>query len=196
MKGTTIRAIALVAGLVAAGPAGAWKLVEASVPFTHKTGYSIQYPTGWRWIKMPFGDETLATRDGPALQMISVDFRKHKNAFRALAQDSTPEMMPQELAEKVVAEGAQARSLQNVEVLSNEPATLAGRPGFRLLVTYRTAVDAGSVRYREIVIGANSPQGIFVINYRAPVLHYFDRDVATFEKSLATFAISDKVPKG
>ncbi len=186
------RAIALLAGIAFAMPAlAAWKVVAEGETYRHeKSGYSIQYPAGWRWIK--FGDVSLATRDGAPIQMILVDFRKHKKAFRTLNQDSTPAMMPQELAERVVAEATKERSLQNVEVLSDEPATLAGRPGFRLLVAYRSAVDAGSVRYREIVLGANSPQGIFIISYRAPVLHYFERDVATFEKSLATFAIVDK----
>lgn len=188
------RALALAAGLAFSAPSlAAWKAVVDGTPFVHaSSGYSIQYPSGWRWIKMPFGDETIASLDGPGLQTISVDFRKHKKAFRALNQDSTPEMVPQELAQKLIAEATQARSLQNVEVLSDEPTTLAGRPGFRVMVTYRTPVDAGSLRYREIVVGANSPQGIFIVSYRAPVLHYFDRDVPAFEKTLASFAITDK----
>jgi hypothetical protein len=194
MKPGAKQLIVFVMGVAFAAPAlAAWKLVAEGETVTHeKSGYSIQYPEGWRWIKMPFGDETLATRDGAPIQAIAVDFRRHKKAFRALNMDSTPEMMPQELAQKIVAEATQARSLQNVEILSDEPTMLAGRPGFRLLVAYRTAVDAGSLRYREIVVGTNSPQGIFIVSYRAPVLHYFERDIASFEKSLATFAITDK----
>lgn len=193
MNRIPMRAALLLAGSLIAAPALAWKVVADGTPFVHKgSGYSIQYPAGWKWVKMPFGDETIATRDGPAIQLIGVDYRKHKNAFRALKQDSTPDMMPQELSEKLVAEATSARGLQNMEVLSNEPITLAGRPGFRLHLAYRTAVDAGSVRYEEIVVGANSPQGIFIIVYRAPHLHFFRRDVETFEKSLASFAIADK----
>lgn len=197
MNRALIRTLALLAGLALAAPAGAaWKEVVEGTPFVHKnSGYSIQYPAGWRWIKLPFGDETIATRDGPAIHGISVDYRKHRKAFRALNQDSTPDMMPQELAQKIIAEATQARSLQNVQILSDEPAMVAGRPGFRVLFSYRTAVDAGSLRYKEFVVGTNSPQGIFIVSYRAPVLRYFDRDVESFEKSLATFAIADKAPK-
>lgn len=195
MNRTPVRAAVVLAGLLVASPALAWKLVAEGTPFTHKTGYSIQYPAGWRWVKMPFGDETLATRDGPDLQLIAVDFRKHKGAFRALKQDSSPEMMPQELAQKLVAEATSARGLQNMEILSDEPVMLAGRPGFRLHLAYKSSVDAGSVRYEEYVVGANSPQGIFIISYRAPHLHFFQRDGESFEKSLASFAISDKVAK-
>lgn len=192
MKRSGLRALALAAGIAVAAPAFAWKAVLAGQPFVHKSGYSIQYPAGWRYWKVPLGDETIATRDGPALQSIFVDFRKHKQAFRALRQDASPDMMPQDLAEKVLAEATSARGLQNMQVLSNEPATLAGRPAFRLHVAYRTAVDAGSVRYEEIILGTNSPQGIFLVGYRGPVLHYFARDVANFEQTLETFAIADK----
>lgn len=195
MKKLTTRVAALLLGVAAAAPAMAWKLVAEGTPFSHKSGYSIQYPPGWRWIKRPAGDESVATRDGIWLQQIFVDFRKHKNAFRALKQDSNPEMMPQELAEKYVSEMAAAGSLQNMEILSNEPALLAGRPAFRVHVAYRASVDMGSVRYQAIVVGANSPQGIFLVAYDAAVLHYFKRDLETFERALATFAIADKVPK-
>lgn len=196
MTTLSVRFVALVLGIAAAGPAAAWKLVAEGTPFTHKaSGYSIQYPAGWRWVKMPFGDETVATRDGIWLQQIFVDFRKHKNAFRALKQDSTPEMMPQELAEKYVAEMAKASSLQNMEILSNEPTQLAGRPAFRVHVSYRASVDMGSVRYQAIIVGANSPQGLFLVGYDAAVLHYFQQDAETFEKALASFAIADKAPK-
>lgn len=187
---------ALLACALMAGPALAWKVVAEGAPFMHKaSGYSIQYPAGWRWAKMPFGDETVATRDGIWLQQIFVDFRKHKNAFRALKQNSTPEMMPQELAEKYVAEITKESSLQNMEILSNEPALLAGRPAFRVHVAYRASVDMGSVRYQAIIVGANSPQGIFLVGYDAAVLHYFQRDADAFEKALATFAIADKAAK-
>jgi hypothetical protein len=53
----------------------------------------------------------------------------------------------------------------------------------------------GSVRYQAIIVGANSPQGIFLVGYDAALLHYFKRDVAQFETTLATFAIADKAPK-
>ena len=193
MNKAGIRAIVLLAGMAIATPAMAmgWKVVAEGQPFTHKgSGYSIQYPAGWLYIKMPFGDETVATRDGPSLQRIYVDFRMHKKAFRALGKDATPEMMPQELAEKMVAEMEKQGGLQNMTVLSNEPTMLAGRPAFRVHVSYRTSVDDGSVRYEGIVVGANSPQGIFLVGYTGPVLHYFARDVASYDKALATFAIA------
>ena len=193
MSKAGIRVLVLLAGMAVAVPAMAWKVVMEGQPFTHKgSGYTIQYPAGWRYIK--FGDETVATRDGACMQRIYVDFRKHKKAFRALGKDATPEMMPQELAEKIVAEMEAAGSLQNMQLLSNEPTMLAGRPAFKVHVSFRTAVEAGSVRYEGIVVGANSPQGIFLVGYSGSVLHYFVRDVETYDKTLATFAIAERKP--
>ncbi|MBM2853310.1 MAG: hypothetical protein HW417_238 [Steroidobacteraceae bacterium] len=190
MSKAGIRVFVLLAGMAFAIPAMAWKIVAEGQRYTHKaSGYSIQYPADWRYEK--YGDFSFATRDGPCLQRIYVDFRKHKKAFRALDKDATPEMMPQELAEKIVAEMEAAGSLQNMEVLSNEPTTLAGRPAFRVHVSFRTAVDAGSVRYEGIVVGTNSPQGIFLIGYSGSVFNYFARDVDTYDKTLATFAVAE-----
>jgi len=194
MSKAGIRVLVLLAGMAVALPALAWKIVMDGQPFTHKaSGYSIQYPAGWRYIK--FGDESIATRDGPCMQRIYVDFRKHKKAFRALGKDATPEMMPQELAEKIVAEMEAAGSLQNMQLLTNEPTTLAGRPAFKVHVSFRNAVDAGSVRYEAIVVGANSPQGIFLVGYIGSVFNYFARDVETYDKALETFAIAELKPK-
>jgi hypothetical protein len=193
MSKAGIRIIVLLAGMAVAVPAIAWKIVMQGQPFTHKaSGYSIQYPAGWRYEK--YGDFSFTTRDGPCMQKIYVDFRKHKKAFPALGKDATPEMMPQELAEKIVEEMEADGSLQNMQVLSNEPTTLAGRPAFKVHVSFRTSVDAGSVRYEGIVVGANSPQGIFLVGYSGSVLNYFARDLETYDKTLATFAISEVNP--
>lgn len=188
---TFARSLVVLACCTVATPALAWKLAADGQRFEHKaSGYSIQFPAGWRYQKMPFGDECLATRDGPFLQAVYVDYRKHRKAFPGLKKDATPEMMPQELAEKLVADITASRGLQNMRVLSDEPTELAGLPAFRLHLAYRTAVDAGSVRYEEIVVGANSPQGIFVVHYRAPVLHYFTRDLVAYEQALSSFTIA------
>jgi hypothetical protein len=185
-----------VLGAAAPSTAFAWKRVAAGAPFVHATsGYSIQFPEGWRWTKAPFLADTVATRDGPALQVIGVDYRKHKNAFAAINQNSTAEMTPQELAEKLVADATARNALTNVEILSNQPTTLGGRPAFRLHLAYTQTVDTNGLRYEEMVVGANSTQGLFIVRYAAPKLHYFERSLTEFEASLATFTIAEKKRK-
>ena len=193
MSKAAVRILVLLAGMAVAAPVMAWNIVMEGKPYTHKaSGYTIQYPAGWRYETM--GDGILATRDGTCMQKMYVDFRTHKNAFIVLGKEATPEMTPQELAEKIVQEVQADGSLQNMQVLSNEPTTLAGRPAFRIHVSFRTSVDAGSVRYEGIVVGANSPQGIFLVHYDGSVLYYFARDVETYNKTLATFAIAELKP--
>jgi len=101
MSKAAIRIVVLLAGMAFVLPAMAWKIVMEAQPYTHKaSGYSVQFPAGWRYDKS--GDFSLATRDGPCLQRIYVDFRKHKKAFRALGKDSTPEMLPTEIRNRAV----------------------------------------------------------------------------------------------
>jgi hypothetical protein len=172
--------------------AHAWKIADPAQPFTHKnSGYSVQFPAGWKYAKLWFSDESGATRDGPALQSIFVDYRSHKSAFRALKQKSTPTMLPQDLAQQLVADMTKERGLENVSILADEPAVLAGRPGFRLRFEYRLPVQRGAIRYQEIVVGTVNDKGLYLLGYRAPVLHYFERDLAAFEETLKTFAIAD-----
>lgn len=181
---------------LATATAQAWKIVEAGAPFTHKaSGYSVQFPPGWKYSKLWFSDESGASRDGPSLQTIFVDFRSHKSAFRALKQKSSATMLPQDLAQTLVADMTKERGLENVTTISDEPTMLAGRPGFRLMFEYKAPVQRGAVRLREIVVGTVNDRGLYLVGFRAPVLHYFDRDVAMFETALQSFAIADAPAK-
>jgi len=192
---TTVCVTALLA-LALAPAARAWKVAESNQPHVNPgRGYAVQFPVGWKYDRLYFSDETGATRDGPALQSIYVDFRAHKNAFKSLKKDSSPDMLPQELAELLVADMAKERGLENVATLSNEPAMLAGRPGFRLSFEYKLPVDRGAVRVREIIVGAAAKGGFYLIGYRAPVLYYFDRDVDRFADAVKSFAITDPATK-
>ena len=185
------------AAMLALGPVAlAWKLSVANEPHVNPgRGFAVQFPAGWKYDRLWFSDETGATRDGPQLQAIFVDFREHKKAFKSIKKESTPDMLPQELAESLVADMTKERGLENVTILSNEPAMLAGRPGFRLRFEYKQPVDRGAVRVREIIVGAAAPRGFYLIGYRAPVLYYFDRDVDTFADAVKSFTITDPATK-
>ena len=186
------------AGLVNAGQvqAQAWKIAVADQAHVNPgRGYSVQFPAGWKFNRLWFSDETGATRDGPALQAIFVDFRTHKSAFKSLKKDSSPDMMPQELAELLVADMTKERGLENVAIQSNEPAALSNHPGFRLQFEYRMPVERGAVRMREIVVGATGAPGLYLVGYRAPLLYYFDRDVDKFADAVKSFTIIERSAK-
>jgi hypothetical protein len=194
-----LRLVSVLCGtaMVALTPAAlAWKLSEANQPHVNPgRGYAVQFPAGWKYDRLWFSDETGATRDGPQLQTIFVDFREHKKAFKSIKKESSPDMLPQELAESLVADMTKERGLENVTIQSNEPAMLAGRPGFRLRFEYKQPVDRGAVRIREIIVGAAATRGFYLIGYRAPVLYYFDRDVDSFADAVKSFTITDPAAK-
>ena len=182
--------------LAPAAEAQAWKLAVENQPHVNPgRGYSVQFPPGWKFNRLWFSDETGATRDGPELQAIFVDFRAHKNAFKALKKDCSPDMMPQEIADSLVADMAKERGLENVQTLANEPAVVSGKPGFRLRFEYLMPVNRGAVRVREIIAGAAGKTGLYLVGYRAPVLFYFDRDVDKFADALKSFTITEPAGK-
>ena len=195
MRSMVIKAWLAMAALLVLAPATeaqAWKLAVDNQPHVNPgRGYSVQFPPGWKFNRLWFSDETGATRDGPELQAIFVDFRAHKNAFKALKKDSTPDMMPQQMAELLVADMAKERGLENVQMLANEPAVVSGKPGFQLRFEYLMPVSRGAVRMREIVAGAAGTKGLYLVGYRAPVLYYFDRDVDKFADALKSFTITE-----
>ncbi|HEX9473332.1 MAG TPA: hypothetical protein VF931_04040 [Steroidobacteraceae bacterium] len=197
MRSTRLLAALFGAALLGLAPAArAWKLAVANEPHVNPgRGYAVQFPVGWKFDRLYFSDETGATRDGPALQAIFVDFREHKKAFKAIKKESSPDMLPQELAELLVADMTKERGLENVAVQSNEPAMLAGRPGFRLRFEYKLPVDRGAVRMREVVVGTAATRGFYLVGYRAPVLYYFDRDLDSFGAAVQSFTITDPATK-
>jgi hypothetical protein len=167
------------------------KLAEAGKPFTHAgSGYSLQFPAGWKYDKVPLSDESGATREGAMLQAIYVDFRAHKSAFKSLKEASSASMLPQDLADKLVADSARGGGWENVSTVSNEPTELAGLPAFRMTIEYRLPVVRGAVRYREVIVGAVNARGLYLVGYRAPVIRYFDRDLETFNSALKSFSIT------
>lgn len=192
-------ALVLVLLWVAVAPqvlAAGWNLADVGVPYvSEKLGYAVQFPPGWRYNPGFFAGKCMATRDGPDLAAMYVEVRKHKNAFKEIKQSSTPDSLPQDLAQWYVANLQADRSMESLTVLSDEPAELAGLPAFRVHLAYRFVVDKGAVRYEEIIVGAVNERGLFVVGYRAPVLHYFARYRDEFEQSLATFETRELAPK-
>jgi len=171
----------------------ATKLVIAGTPYVSKSGgYQIQFPTDWRWDKA--GANSSASRDGNDLDMIYVNFLKHKNAFAAIKKSSAVDMSPQDLAENVIAEFKTARGLENIDLLSNEPVSLGGQPAFRLHLKFRTPVQAGALTYEEIVVGATSATGLTLVGFRGPAIHYFPTYLPNFEQSVTTFQFSAVKP--
>lgn len=159
---------------------------DSSVYVDPEGGYSVQLPTGWQWVKYNAKTPLLATRDGPDLQAIRVYFRQHKDAFPNIEKNSSPDMMPGDLAELFVADLREERGIGTIELVENAPADINGRSGFRLELAWR---NEDGLRYQAVVYGCAAPRGLYVLVYNAPVLHYYEQHVVEFEESVRTFRL-------
>ena len=67
---------------------------------------------------------------------------------------------------------------------SIEPGPFAGHPGFHF--TYSFTIQSDEVRRKGEGYGAIVDGKLYMATFEAPVIHYFDRDVETFRKLVAT----------
>ena len=119
------------------------------------TSYSIHYT------------KLYESKDGVLLQLISIQFRQHKNAFEKIEKDSSATLLPSELAELTIAElkATQDEGLPSLEVLRNAPLELVGHTGFDIHLRYKT--DAG-LRMDMLLRGFADESGFYLLNL---VLH-------------------------
>jgi len=131
-------------------------------------------------MRLESNDSLTLSKDGILLQVISIQYRPHKNAFAKIEKDSSTTMLPSELAQLAIAElkASQDDSLPSLEILRNAPVELAGHTGFDIHLRYKT--DAG-LRMDMVMRGVVDGSGFYLLKYSAPTLHYFERDRQTFE---------------
>ena len=174
----SIRAIAFVLTLLLSGCVSTWVKVDDVDRHYQGEHYSATLPVGW--LRIEGEDNLILSRDGIMLQFISIQFRPHEQAFEKLEKDSSPSMLPSELAELTIAEfkATQEEGLPSLEILSNAPVEIAGRTGFGIHLRYKT--DAG-LRIDMLLRGVVDDSGYYLVKYSAPTLHYFERDRQTCE---------------
>lgn len=163
-----------------------WKPIAEPEFISAKDSYSVTLPSDWIEYAL-VKDALVITKDGTDLQTIKVIRDDHKMAFEKIEKSSNANMLPQEVAENLIAEIKASYSLDNINVLSNDPAALDGQPGYRLLMEYKT--DRG-LRRKYLAYGFVHKKGLYTLVYEAPTLHYFDRDLVVFEAVVKSFRLN------
>jgi hypothetical protein len=168
----------------------------AVAPYTRVDEKNQQYTNGHFSIALPVGwvlfeeeDGVWLSKDGPDLQRIAVQFRKHKDAFKEIKKSSSLDLLPSELAEMTIAElkASNEHGLPSLKIMSNEPVQIAGRQGYALPVGVNP--DEG-LRIQILVDGFVNEKGLYTLFYRAPTLHYFNQDRLAFEKVVSSMRIN------
>jgi hypothetical protein len=169
------KALLLLSILLLGGCAGQWIKVSNKDTLHKGNGYQVLLPNGW--VKLQNQDTLLVTRDGPDLQRIQIRMAPHEKAFVQLEKASDAKQVPSELADLFMADlrKQDQDEIPSLEVLANEPVSIAGHDAFRIHVSFRTGKG---LRMQAIAYGFVTNKHFVSIVYAAPTLHYFDRDRA------------------
>lgn len=154
---------------------------------------SLHVPNGWMFTSaaaIAQGD-MLATRDGVLLQRMVLEHHELEKPLALTKRKLTPALSPYELAEAVVDDLRSNRELSSFEVHDNSPATVGGRPGFRLVTSFRVPAPEG-LRVTEIRYGTIVGERLYTLRFTAPTRHYFERDLAIFESAAQTLQLGAK----
>lgn len=173
--------IAIVAVLVIAAGCSQWRYVKQADGMAVDTErYSFRVPANWSVHVLRGPDRLRLTRDGPSIQQVRAQWAEWDKSIPGdpAREKLERSMLPADAAEQLFAAFQRERGLDVFEVVSIEPATFAGGDAFRAEFTYRTSKG---LRYRGIWYGSMRPQGVYMVVFEAPELHYFERDQSAFE---------------
>jgi hypothetical protein len=188
--------LALVGGCA---PMPYWTLTDDANRVLTSTSFEMTAPTGWTrtttadtWEQVTVDDkvETLlleqvtASRDGVGIQAITVTRRYPDTAFPTIKKKSSAKMLPLEAADLYVSELRKRNGLERLKVLSNKPAKINGKQGFELVMEFKN--DDG-LRIRIVSNGFVDKTGFYTLNYRAPVLYFYERDYDDYAKLVRSF---------
>ena len=95
-------------------------------------------------------------------------------------------MLPLESGKIVIDEIAADRNIMNFNVIENNPATIDGHAGFKILFSYR---DKKGSEYKTLYYGFISGDSLFNLRYNAAARHYYDKDLADFKRILLSFKL-------
>jgi len=162
---------------------------RVDTPLTEDSGksYKVDLPVGWikQWTQ---GGVLIVSHDGPLLQTIMVSKAPLKEAFPKTKKAATEAALPAELAEMRIAElKATNEQLAALQVIENEPAIVAGKEGYRLKVAYKSQ---RGLRYERVIYGVVDKNSSYALDYFAPSLLYFERDLPTFQKVVESFQLA------
>jgi hypothetical protein len=176
-----------------------WTLTDDVNSVAKSNSFQMTVPEGWvrttqadTWERIEIDGETrtilleamTVTRDGTGIHAITVTRRYADNAFPTIKKKSVGTMMPLEASDLYVSELRKRSGLERLKVLSNKPAKVDGKQAFQLVMQYRN--DDG-LRIQIMSYGFVDKTGFYTINYRAPYLHYYERDHKEFSELVHSF---------
>ena len=185
MRKTIIFAIGL--SLIATpAMAALWNLVPASQPVAvAKSGLTVTPTSAWnRWKLRPSKKGEIWTQDGVSLNALTFSagimagepLYKERNKKDLPLPKFDPRMTAPEIVQMFEATNRILLKTSLFEVDNVEPARLAGHDGVRF--SYHYVVQDEEVRRKGEARAAIIGGKLYLIDYAAPAIHYFDTGIA------------------
>jgi hypothetical protein len=156
--------------------------------FTPPSGdYTVRVPAGWMFAERPSG--LIATNDGMLLQSCGLHRHNLKLPLPYSKRTLSASTTPLELAEAIADDMKADRVFQGLTVPTIEPVDFGGRPGCKLLLQYH---NSSKLRYSQLMYACIANDCVYLVYFRAPTRHYFERDAAAFDELIRSFQFTGK----
>ena len=148
-------------------------------------GFEVDLPQAW-YQSREVSDALLITRDGLPLQFIRIERVSVGEELAHTKRKFAARMAPQDLAGIEVDDLRSSPETFNFEIVENKPASVAGKPGFRLVYSWKTKEG---LRLKRVHYGFLDGKWVYRLIYQAAARYYFDRDLPTFERVRESFRL-------
>ncbi len=190
-------ALALAALTLAPPAVAGWKLMPAGqVVAVAKSKMTVTPAQDWnRWSFRPSKKGEIWTLDGTSLNELSFFaqiangeplFREHNKKDDPLPKFKS-DMLPTDLVELFEASNRIILQTSIFTIDNVEPAKLSGRDAVRF--SYHYAAQDDELNRKGEGVAANIDGKLYMINFVAPTIHYFDRDLPKFRALVDTIKI-------
>lgn len=146
--------------------------------------FEVELPDGWN--QYATDKALLATRDGLALEQVTISRYPVGKEMRFTKKTILQGMLPQDAAAVIVDDLRSNQNLKNLTIVENAPESIAGNPGFKIAFAYQTGDELSK---KAVVYGVVVDKWYYLISYEAPSRYYFNRYVAAFEGIKSSFKL-------
>ena len=148
--------------------------------------FFVTIPEGWR--KLDTDKFLIITKDVAYNQYALVQERPLDRPFKHTNKQLRRGMLPQEAAGIIVDEISSDINLSNFLLIANTPASIVGHRGFKILFTYK---DQHGVEFKTLYYGFIRGEIFYNLRYTAKKVDYFVKELATFDKFVKSFRLTN-----
>lgn len=175
----------LFASLVIMLLAGCAPWIRTGGPYTAGAqNVTVNLPDGW--MRMNTDEFVFVTRDGGLLQNILIEAFHVDETLANTKKKLRKGMLPLEACEVIIDNNSSDQDITSFEVKENKSARIGGHQGFRAVFAYK---NRNGLKIKSVYYGFMDGEWFYGIRYTAPQRHYFDKDIKTFEKVVASLRL-------